>query len=130
MVLASAILGAAGLLIALALGSPLLRLIYGTEFAQNADIFVWVMFAGAVGYLAAPLGYGLTAMRSFQIQPLILGLAIIINVVGCYLLVPPFGLAGAVWAWTGSRLCQVLLCAWAGKQRLRSEQNVGSPFTS
>ena len=122
MVLTSAMLGAAGVLTALVLGPSILRLLYGAGFAQNTDIFVWVMIAGAIGYLASPLGYALTAMRWFRLQPMILGTVVAVNVLGCYLLVSRYGLGGAVGAWIGSLLCQALLFSVVVQRRLRRER--------
>ena len=126
MLLVSAVLGAAGVLAALVLGPSILRFLYGAEFVQKADIFAWVMTAGAIGYLASPLGYALTAMRWFRLQPVVLATVVAVNALGCYLLVSRYGLGGAVGAWIGSLLCQALLFAVVSRRRLQRERRAQS----
>lgn len=106
---ASLLVGLAGPVIALAFGRELLALIYGPPFAEGAGVFVWIMVVGAVALVQTPLGYGLTVMQQFGVQPVIFGVAAAINIVCCLLLVPDFGLLGATFGWLGAVLCQLIL---------------------
>jgi O-antigen/teichoic acid export membrane protein len=101
--------GVVGLVVAIAFGSELLSLIYGPQFADAAGVFPWIMLVGAVLYVQTPLGYGLTALHQFKVQPLIFGLAVAINAAGCLVLIPRYGLWGATLPWLGSAVCQFVL---------------------
>lgn len=101
--------GLAGVAVAVVFGRELLGLIYGPRFAEGADIFPWIMLVGLVLYLQTPLGYGLTAMHQFKIQPLMFGLVVLVNAAGCLLLVPRYGMLGAILPWMASVGCQFLL---------------------
>jgi O-antigen/teichoic acid export membrane protein len=91
-------LGAAGVLTASLFGAFLLRILYRPEFAAHAGLLNAVMGVSILAYLAIALGYVLTSVREFKLQvPLFCCAAL-----GCgtasWLLVPRFGLAGAVMA--------------------------------
>jgi O-antigen/teichoic acid export membrane protein len=101
--------GLGGLAVAILFGRELLDLIYGPRFAEGADIFPWIMLVAVVLYVQTPLGYGLTAMHQFKIQPLIFGVVVLVNATGCLLLVPRYGLLGATLPWLASVACQFLL---------------------
>ena len=114
----SVLLGLAGLLIAVTFGRELLSHIYGPQFAEGADVFVWVMVVGVVLYLQTPFDYALTAMHQFKVQPLIFGLAVAVNFALCLALVPRYGLFGATLGWLGAALCQFVLAAGVQQVRL------------
>ena len=84
---------------ALLVGEQIIRVVYGVEFARYVGVFSWVLGAAAVGYLASPLGFAMTAMRIFRVQPLILTVAIAAHVGAAMWLVPRHGLVGATWSW-------------------------------
>jgi O-antigen/teichoic acid export membrane protein len=123
----AALLGALGVLAALLVGEQLLTIVYGPAFGRNADIFNWVMIAGGISYLASSLGYGLTAMRVFNVQPLFLIIVVTVTVFGCYLLVARYGVLGAVWAWTAGLLCQNFMYWIAVARHLKDNNKAGSP---
>jgi O-antigen/teichoic acid export membrane protein len=100
--------GLLGLVVTIGFGRELLNLIYGAKFSEGAEVFPWIMTIGVVVYAQTPLGYGLTAMHQFKVQPLIFGLALIVNVAGCLVLVPAYGLLGATFAWGGAAVCQLI----------------------
>ena len=60
--------GATGVLVAALWGRPLLTLVYRRDYAQHADVFVWIMIAAAISYVSSMLGYGMTAARIFRAQ--------------------------------------------------------------
>ena len=101
--------GLGGLAFAILFGRELLELIYGSQFARGADIFPWIMLVAVILYAQTPFDFGLTAMHQFKIQPLIFGLVVLVNVVGCVLLVPRYGLLGATLSWLAAVTCQFLL---------------------
>jgi O-antigen/teichoic acid export membrane protein len=108
LIAASALPGLVGVLAAVGFGRELLGLLYGPRFAAAADVFPWIMLVGVALYAQTPLGYGLTAMHQFKVQPLIFGIAVAVNAVGCFLLVPALGLLGAVLPWLSAVVCVFL----------------------
>jgi O-antigen/teichoic acid export membrane protein len=121
--------GLVGLVVAIAFGHELLGLIYGPRFAEGADLFPWIMLVGVVLYVQTPFGYGMTAMHRFKVQPLIFGLVVLVNAVGCLVLVPRYGPLGATIPWLGSVVCQFLLSVAVHVRCLRRpvEANAASP---
>lgn len=92
-----ALLGGAAILVALVAGQELLTLLYGPEYAQR-DLFVWLMVAAGIAYVASFLGYGMTAARYFQIQLPLFALVTGITALACLWLIPANGLHGAAMA--------------------------------
>jgi O-antigen/teichoic acid export membrane protein len=120
----SALLGLAGVVVAGLAGKPLLTLVYGALFAERVDIFVWVMVAGMITYAATPLGYSLTAMRIFHVQPLVFAAVLAVNALACLLLVPGYGALGAVWGWVIAATFQLLLTGSMNWYGLRAARRV------
>ncbi|MBI4874081.1 MAG: lipopolysaccharide biosynthesis protein [Acidobacteria bacterium] len=89
------LLGAGGVALASIAGRPFLAVFYGSDYAARGDVFIWLMAASAAGYLASSLGYAVTATRYFVAQaPLFLAVTAA-TALGCWLLIPIHGLAGA-----------------------------------
>lgn len=91
-------LGLAGVVVAIPLGKPLLTLFFRPEYAQFAEVFVWLLVASAVLNVKSAIGYGITAARIFRHQVWIEGLAILTLLLGAWLLVPSWQGRGAAWA--------------------------------
>jgi O-antigen/teichoic acid export membrane protein len=127
LLLLAAALGGVGFLGAVLAGAPLLGFVYGPAFVTSTDLLVWMMIAGAVAYVTSILGFGLTAMRLFRVQPLLLTAAVLVNGIGCLLLVPTFGATGAVWAWTLSLCTYAVGFVAVGLYRLPKGQEAPSP---
>ena len=100
-------LGASGILLALGAGGPVLTLLYTSEFSKQVDVLVWLMVAGTFTYIAAFLGYGMTAARRFRVQLPLFALVAACATVLCYFLVPSWGLIGAAWAVLAAGIVQV-----------------------
>jgi O-antigen/teichoic acid export membrane protein len=88
-------LGILGILGVLLCGRPIVALIYGREYAQSYPLLVWLMIAGAAGYMAAFAGYSLTAARHFQVQLPLFALITFLTLVLCYAMVQSAGSLGA-----------------------------------
>jgi O-antigen/teichoic acid export membrane protein len=88
-----ALLGGAGILVALVAGRELLTLLYGPEYVQP-ELLLWLMVAAGIAYVASFLGYGVTAARYFQIQLPLFALVTAVTGLACLLLVPARGLRG------------------------------------
>jgi O-antigen/teichoic acid export membrane protein len=94
----SVLLAAGGVLLSLIAGRQLLTLLYRPEYAAHLAVFIWVIAAAGIGYLASVCGYAMTAARQFTIQVPIYVLSIAVVTIACALLVPAHGLLGAAWA--------------------------------
>jgi O-antigen/teichoic acid export membrane protein len=94
--IAAGTLGAAlGVLAAALAGRKLLTLLYGPAYALYVDVFVWLMVAVGIGFVASVLTYGITAARQYRVQAPLAGGVLLAMVVACMVLIPPYGLAGA-----------------------------------
>ena len=119
-------LGGAGILAAALFGREILMLLYGPDFAEQGDVFVWVMLSAAVIYMASFMGYAMTALRIFRMQPMLLTVVAGINTLGCFLLIPQFGLVGAIWGWISAVFFQFLLSLLLNIRRLRTISTIDS----
>jgi O-antigen/teichoic acid export membrane protein len=92
------LLGVTGILIASLFGKQILTILYSEEYAAHSDVLVWVILAGALGFIASLLGNGIAAKRQF------LRLAVPYSGVGAVavivsmMLIPAHGMRGAAWA--------------------------------
>ncbi|HAZ49443.1 MAG TPA: polysaccharide biosynthesis protein [Cyanobacteria bacterium UBA11369] len=95
LVVIGAILGGAAILVALVAGREILTLLYRPEYAQQKDLFVWLMVAAGIGYISSFLGYGMTAARYFRIQIPLFAAATGTAAIACLWLIPIMGSLGA-----------------------------------
>jgi O-antigen/teichoic acid export membrane protein len=93
-----AVLGAAGILLAITFGAQILSTLFQPAYAAAADVCVWMMTAAAISYLGSFLGYGLTAARRFKVQAPLIFVVTVVTVASSIVLVPRQGLLGAAWA--------------------------------
>jgi O-antigen/teichoic acid export membrane protein len=103
-----ALLGAGGVLVALLAGRPVLGLLYGPAYAERSDILILTMMAAGVGYVASFSGYAVTAARYFKAQLPLFAAVVLVTAVGCWWLVPTWGLRGAAIALGLSALTQLV----------------------
>lgn len=90
--------GAGLFLFAVIFGEWFLRVMFNEAIAAYSHLFAIVMLGGMISNVATALGYTLTSMRVFQIQPLINGAELAVNMICCYFMVLKFGLYGAAYA--------------------------------
>ena len=88
-------LGTAGVVSALLLGAPLLRILYRAEYGQYAGLLTAVMGAAIPIYIASTLGYVITSVRAFDAQLPLFCVVAASCAAASWLLVPRFGLMGA-----------------------------------
>jgi O-antigen/teichoic acid export membrane protein len=112
MMLVAAAVGAAGILVAVLWGRPLLTLLYRRDYAQHADVFVWVMIAAALSYVLSTFGYALTSQRILRSQVPLVGMILVVSTVACFFAVPAFGIGGAAVALVASNLVGALIGAF------------------
>jgi O-antigen/teichoic acid export membrane protein len=61
-------IGLSGLLTALLFARPVLQVVYGEEYARSAGVFVHAMALGTVTYMAAAVGFAMSAAKCFRAQ--------------------------------------------------------------
>jgi len=103
-----AVLGAAGVLVAISFGRQILSTFFRPEYAAASDVFVWVMLAAAVSYPASFLGYGLTAARRFKVQAPLIAIVTAVTAASCVVFVPRYGLIGAASATVVGAVVQLI----------------------
>jgi len=89
------VLGCGGVVLSSVAGELILRLLYGTEYADHSDVLVIAMVAAGIGYIASFLGYGMTAARRFREQLLLFVVVVAATLLSVAYLVPLHGLLGA-----------------------------------
>ncbi len=92
------ILGMGGVLVALVAGKQILRLLYRSDYAGFSDVFIYLMIAAGIGYVASIVGYGMTAARLFSPQPLLFSIVLALSTLASFRWVPVYGLRGAAFA--------------------------------
>lgn len=112
------------------LASPVMRLLYGAEFAPAIDparvLLVGMLLAGASGVASAYLyGRGSPGLNS-----LVLGLGLVVTVVLDLLLIPRFGAMGAAIASTAAYLCTDALLVGLLLRLSRRYRHSTTPVTS
>jgi O-antigen/teichoic acid export membrane protein len=90
--------GALGFGGALFFGRQAMAAIYRPEYSTRQDVLVWLMGASGFFYLGSTLGYAVTAVRCFAPQLPLFTVAAVTTAIGCFALVPRFGLRGAAMA--------------------------------
>jgi O-antigen/teichoic acid export membrane protein len=93
-----ALLGTVGVLVVLAGGRAILTLLYTPEYGEYTNVFIWLMVAAGINYVASFLGYGITAARYFFVQAPLFALAACVCAAASFWLVPTAGLHGAAYA--------------------------------
>ncbi|HEY3443680.1 MAG TPA: oligosaccharide flippase family protein [Paludibaculum sp.] len=100
-------LGVAGVACAALLGKVVLTLAYRPEYAAYSGLLVGVMGAAIPGYVAAALGYAVTAARAFDAQVPMFCIVAASCGYASWLLVPRLGLSGAVVAMAVAAAAQI-----------------------
>jgi O-antigen/teichoic acid export membrane protein len=101
-VIPSALLGGAGIVVAWGWHGAIMATFYGAGFAAGSGLLPWVMAAGLASFVAAGCGFSLTALRLFRVAPWLYGATCALTLAGGVLLAPGYGLSGIVLAWSGA----------------------------
>ncbi|MDJ0795916.1 MAG: oligosaccharide flippase family protein [Calothrix sp. MO_167.B12] len=100
-------LGGMAILLALVAGRQILTLVYKPEYAQQGNLFIWLMVAAGIGYVASFLGYGMTSARYFRVQMPLFTVVTGTSALACLWLIPRLGLKGAAIALIVAAIIQV-----------------------
>ena len=120
LILVAAALGIAGILISAFAGGRILALLYTNEYSGMAGVLTILCAGSALSFIASFLGYGMTALRRFNIQVPISVAVVLITLVSCYFLTEHYGLMGTAVGILLGNLGQLLMCAavvWRTSQR-------------
>lgn len=90
------VLGFAGVAAAYLVGGPVLALLYRPEYSTYRPILIQLMTAAILLYVAVALGYVVTSTRSFAPQLPLLACVAATSAAAGWILVPRYGLSGAV----------------------------------
>ena len=112
-VVACALVGASGVAVTAVAGRWILTVVYTPEYADHADVFILLMLAFALQFLAAAFRAALLAMRRYRTQLLLCIVSTVVLAAMCVALLESHGLRGAAWAIIGSRTVDLLLFAAA-----------------
>jgi len=117
----SVLLGGSGVLAALLGGREILTILYSPEYAEHAEIFLWLTVAAAISYPNSPLNYGLVALRQLPLQSL-LNAANTVLVCGLsFMLIPRMGMLGAVIIFGVSSALLIVLKVGVVERQFRSQ---------
>lgn len=101
--------GIGGILVASLGGKQILTMLYRPEYAQQQELFIWLMIAAGISYVSSGLGYGLTAARYFRVQIPLFIVVTATSAVCCWLFIPTMGMKGAALALIMAAAVQLLL---------------------
>ncbi|HET9590216.1 MAG TPA: hypothetical protein VFO91_15630 [Anaerolineales bacterium] len=115
-----ALLGGAGVLVALIAGRQILTLFYGPEYALPG-LFALLMVGAGIDYIATMLLFVITSARYFRIQLPLQLLTTGAVALACFWLIPSAGLVGAAMALIIGNLIRAggtLIAAWHAQRAL------------
>jgi O-antigen/teichoic acid export membrane protein len=92
------ILGVLGVCFAFLFGEFVLNILYNETIAKYNNLFILIMISAVFVYVATALGYTLTAMRAFKIQPIINIFSLILNATLSYFFIKEWNMFGAVYS--------------------------------
>ena len=90
-------LGALAVTVSCLIGEPILSAVYTPDYAEHANVLVWIMIGSTMWFMAGFAGSAVTAAQAFGSQVHIHGLSVLGAGIGCWLLIPEYGLIGAAW---------------------------------
>ncbi|HAY3551970.1 oligosaccharide flippase family protein [Elizabethkingia meningoseptica] len=77
-------------------GETILNLLFNKRIAQYASFLASYMLVSILIFIASSLGYVLTSIREFKIQPYINGTVLLFNLALSFLLIKSYGLDGTI----------------------------------
>jgi O-antigen/teichoic acid export membrane protein len=117
------VLGVAGVLLIWLAGRPILLLLYRPEYGIYTMVFFWLGVGTGVCVVASLLNYGITAVRYFRAQMLVILIVTLVTIGACATLIPTYRLLGAAIAMLMASACQavasgiVIVCALRNRKR-------------
>jgi O-antigen/teichoic acid export membrane protein len=103
------LLGLVSILVAYIAGEEILSIIYQQEYAEYADIFIWLMVTGGIGYVSSFLGEGMTSARYLRVQMPLFLVVTATSAIASFWLIPTNGLHGAAIALMIAGIVRIIL---------------------
>jgi O-antigen/teichoic acid export membrane protein len=103
--------GVALVAVALAAGDVVPPLLFGSAYAHERTLFVWLSIATAFWLVTSMLGFAATARRRIAFQPWVLAVVAAVSLAVCSFAVPRFGVVGGAMASTVSAAAALVLYA-------------------
>jgi O-antigen/teichoic acid export membrane protein len=107
-VLIGALLGGVSIVMAAIAGQQILTILYRPEYAARGYLFLLLMVAAGIGYVASFLGYAMTSAQYFRVQMPLFTITTGISALACFWLIPSQGLVGAAIASIVSAIVQAI----------------------
>jgi O-antigen/teichoic acid export membrane protein len=114
-------LGVIGALVALAVGRPVIALLYASEYADDPVALAILALAGGVTFAASFAGFAMTAARRFRPQVPVFLVVVLSTTVASLVLVPNYGLRGAMCALLLGSAVQLGASLWVVREALAWE---------
>jgi O-antigen/teichoic acid export membrane protein len=127
LIVMSAVLGILGVLVANFAGKALLTIIYRPEYGEYNQVFIYLMIAAVVNYVALSLQHGMNTVRIFKSQPIVFGISSLALSLACWLLIPYQGLLGAAIAIIIGFVV-MFFCSLAAMWNVARGRNLRKPF--
>lgn len=105
-------LGVSSLIISLFLNDFIIKIIYGSDYLAYAYLLPYIMIAGIFTYLSVVNGYLLTSLKLLKIQMPIFLILVCLTVIYSYLLIPVYGLTGAIYTTILSAVSQFIISSF------------------
>lgn len=104
----AALIALATVLLGVLFGEQFLTLVYRKEYASQPVVFTWLLVVAGARMISSMLWHGLIAARRFKSQVPLSSIFLFISFVGCWFLVPTYGMKGAAWAMMLSVVVRIL----------------------
>jgi O-antigen/teichoic acid export membrane protein len=104
--------------IAMIMGGPLLRIFYGPAYVQHQNVFIVLMVATSLNFVAMNLWYAITAMREFRIQLPLFAVDVLIVAAVSMATVPHIGIMGGAVALVAVMTYHVVTCSTLVRRRI------------
>jgi len=88
-------LGGVGILVSWYFGKPILIFLFKPDYAAYHLLLLLLMIRISLAYVSSVLGVAITSARRFRIQVVLIGSVLIATTLGCWMLIPRYGLIGA-----------------------------------
>jgi len=92
------LIGIGGIGVAFFGGRLLLTLLYRPEYAEHLPVFVTLMIAGGLSYVASFMNCGMMAARYFRLQLPLFGFVTVVTGMAAWFMIPRLGLMGATYS--------------------------------
>jgi O-antigen/teichoic acid export membrane protein len=100
--------GVAGIIVAALAGKDILKLFYTPEYAEYSGVFLLLMGAAGISYVASFVGFAMIAARRIRTQIPLFGCVILVTTVTCLVFAPSLGLLGIAVGVTAGVLFQLV----------------------